>query len=102
VEVLNKLYFRNVKEILAELTRRLPHTSVSSINTYHLQQGRTNPEYSIVLYKTYLSEGKRRLQGCARLSGLRVIATAGSITKYASLYSVLLAVIFSSFINYSM
>jgi hypothetical protein len=73
------------KEILAEPTRRFLHTSVSSINTYHLQQGRTNPEYSIVLHKTYSSGGKKKLQGYARLSGLWVVATTGSITKGASL-----------------
>jgi hypothetical protein len=59
---------------------------MSAPKTYHMQQGRTNPEYSIVLRKTYPSEGKKRLQGYARLSGSWVIATAGSITKGASLY----------------
>jgi hypothetical protein len=86
VRVINQLYIRNVKEILTEPTRRFPHTRVIFKNTCHLQQGRTNPEYSIVLRKTYPSEGKKRLQGYARLSGLWVIATAGSITKGASLY----------------
>jgi hypothetical protein len=86
VRVINQLYIRNVKEILTEPTKRFPHTTVICKNTCHLQQGRTNPEYSIVLRKTYPSEGKKRLQGYARLSGLWVIATAGSITKGASLY----------------
>jgi hypothetical protein len=86
VRVINQLYIRNVREILTEPTRRFPHIKVSFKNTCHLQQGRTNPEYSIVLCKTYPSEEKKRLQGYARLSGLWVIATAGSITKGASLY----------------
>jgi hypothetical protein len=59
---------------------------VSFKNTCHLQQGRTNPEYSIILRKTYPSRGKKRLQGYTRLSGLWFIATAESITKGASLY----------------
>jgi hypothetical protein len=70
MEVLNKVYVRNVKEILAEPTRRFPHTSVCSINTCHLQQGRTNPEYSIVLRKTYPSEENKSLQRYVGLSGL--------------------------------
>jgi hypothetical protein len=64
------------------------HISVSSTCFCHLQQGRTNPEYSIVLHKTYPSGEKKRLQGYARLFGLWVIVTAGSITKDASLYSI--------------
>jgi hypothetical protein len=72
VEVLNKLYVRNIKEILTEPTRSFFHTSVSPTCPCHLQQGRTNSEYSIVLCKTYPSGGKKRLQGYARLSGLCV------------------------------
>jgi hypothetical protein len=37
VEVLNKLYARNVRETIAEPIRRFPHTSVSSICFCHLQ-----------------------------------------------------------------
>ena len=96
MEVSNKLYVRNVKEILAEPTRRFPHTSVGSTCSCHLQQGRTNLEYSIVLRKADPSGGKKRLQGYARLSGLWVIASAGSITKRVSLYSISLTVIISS------
>jgi ribosomal protein L30E len=59
---------------------------MSAPKTYHPQQGRTNPEYSIILRKTYPSEENKRLQGYARLSGLWVIATVGNITKGASLY----------------
>jgi hypothetical protein len=70
VRVTNQLYIRNAKEILTEPTRRFPHTKVIFKNTCHLQQGRTNPEYSIVLCKTYLSEGNKRLQGYVRLSSL--------------------------------
>jgi hypothetical protein len=91
VRVINQLYIRNVKEILTEPTRRFPHTNVIFKNTYHLQQDRTNLEYSIVLRKTYPSEGKKILQGYARLSGLWVIATAESITKGASLYSIFIS-----------
>jgi hypothetical protein len=36
-------------------------------------------------------EEKKRLQGYARLSGLWVIATIGSITKGASLYSIFIS-----------
>jgi ribosomal protein L30E len=64
---------------------------MSAPKTCHLQQGRTNPEYSIVLRKTYPSEEKKRLQGYARLSGLWVIVAAGSITKGASLYSIFIS-----------
>jgi hypothetical protein len=86
VKGLNELYVHLVKEILAEPTRRFSYTNVSSLNTCHLQQGRTNPKYSIVLHKTFPSGGKKRLQGYARLSGLWVLATAENITKGASLY----------------
>jgi hypothetical protein len=71
-EGLNKHYDRSVKEILSEPIRRFPHTRVSSTCSYHLQQGRTNLEYSIVLHKTYPSGGKKRLQEYARLSDLWV------------------------------
>jgi hypothetical protein len=91
VKVINQLYIRNVKEILTEPTRRFPYTNVICKNTCHLQQGRTNPEYSIVLRRTYPSEGKNRLQGYARLSGLWVIATARTITKGTSLYLILIS-----------
>ena len=38
------------------------HTQGSALaSTYHLQQGRTNLEYSIVLRKTYPSGEKKRL-----------------------------------------
>jgi hypothetical protein len=60
MEVLNKFYIRIVKEILIEPTRRFPHTSVSFLSTCHLQQGRTNPEYSIALRKTYPLGGKKK------------------------------------------
>jgi hypothetical protein len=91
VRVINQLYICNVKEILTEPTRRFSHTNVIFKNTCHLQQDRTNPEYSIVLRKTYPSEEKKRLRGYARLSGLWVIATAGSITKGASLYLIFIS-----------
>ena len=60
VRVINQLYIRNIKEILTEPTRRFPHTSVSFTGSCHQQQGRTNPEYSIVLRKTNPSGGKKK------------------------------------------
>ena len=54
MRVINKNYDRSVKEILSEPTRRNPHTKVSS--SVHLSPaigGNKNPEYSIVLSKTY-------------------------------------------------
>ena len=99
MDVSNNYYVRNVKEILAEPIRRFLHTSVSSTCSCYLEQGRTNPKYSIILYKTYPSREMKRLQGYARLSGLWVIASAGSITKHTSLYSILLVVIISSLTN---
>ena len=101
VEVSNKLYVHNIKEILADPTRRFPHTSVSSTCSCHLQQGQTNPEYLIVLCKTYPSGGKKRLQGCARLFGLWVIASTEALLTHASLYSISLAVTISSLTNHS-
>ena len=71
-------------------------------STCHLQQDRTNPAYSIVLYKTYPSGGKKRLQGYVMLSGLWVIASMEALLTRASLYSISLAVIISSLINHSM
>ena len=61
VRVINKNYDRSVKEILSEPTRRNPHTKVSS--SIHLSSaiGEYNPEYSIVLSKTYPTGGKKRL-----------------------------------------
>jgi hypothetical protein len=84
VEVLNKVYVRNIKKILTELTRRFSHTSINSINTCHLQQGRMNPEYSIVLRKTYSSEEKKDSQNMKGYLACGFIASAGSITKSAS------------------
>jgi hypothetical protein len=81
MRVINQLYIRNVKEILTEPARRFPHTSVSSINTCHLQQGRTNPEYSIVLCKTYSSGGKKDSNDMQGYLACGFIAFAGSITK---------------------
>ena len=64
---------------------------------------RVEQTLSTQLYSTRLTrqeEGKR-LQGYARLSGLWVIASAGSITKRASLYLILLAVTISPLPNHS-
>ena len=98
---MNKNYDHSVKETSLSPPGGF-RTQVSALaSTCHLQQGRTNPEFSIVLRKAYPSGGKKRLQGYARLSGLWVIAFAGSITKHASLYSISLAVIISSLTNHS-
>ena len=61
MRVINKDYDRSVKEILSEPTRRNPHTRVSS--SFHLSPatGGINPEYSIVLSKTYPIGEKIRL-----------------------------------------
>ena len=65
IRVINKNYDRNIKEILGEPTRRYPHTRV--ISSIHLSPttGGINPEYSIVLSKTYPIGEKKRLQGYA-------------------------------------
>jgi hypothetical protein len=47
-------------------------------------------------------EERKRLQGYTRLSGLWVIATAGSITKVHPYIQFLVAVIISSLTNHSM
>ena len=61
MRVINNNYDRSVKEILSEPTRRNPHTNVSS--SLHLlpATGGINPEYSIVLSKTYPTGEKKRL-----------------------------------------
>ena len=70
MRVINKDYDRSVKKILAEPTRRNPHTRVSSSLHLSPATGEKNPEYSIVLSKTYPTGGKKRLQGYARLMWL--------------------------------
>jgi hypothetical protein len=77
VKVINKLYVRNIKEILAEPTR---------IITCYLQQGRINSEYSIVLCKTYPLEGNKRLQGYARLGSLHLQETLLNVRPYIQFY----------------
>jgi hypothetical protein len=89
VRVINQLYIRNVKEILTEPTRRFPHTSVSL--SAPVTCNRVEQTLSTQLYSARLTRQKKRLQGYARLSGLWVIATAGSITKGASLYSIFIS-----------
>jgi ribosomal protein L30E len=76
-----------VKGILSEATKRFSHTRVNS--SIHLAPAtkEINPEYLIVLSNTYPTEGKKRLQEYARLSGLWVIITVGSVTKGAFLCS---------------
>ena len=102
MRVMNKNYDRSVKKSSLSPPGGI-HTQVSTLaSAYHLQRGRTNPEYSIILHKAYPSGGKKRLQGYAGLSGLWVYCIDRSITKRASLYSILLAVIISSLTNHFM
>ena len=70
MRVVNKNYDRSVKEssLSPPGGSRIQVSALAS--AYHPQQGRTNPEYSIVLRKTYPSGEKKRLQGYARLSSL--------------------------------
>ena len=100
MRVINKHYGRSVKGILSKLTRRFPHTRVRS-RYPPITCNRGNKTLSTRLYSARLTqqEKNKRLQGYVRLSGLWVIASAGSITKRASLYSILLAVILSSLTN---
>jgi hypothetical protein len=88
MEVLNELYVRNVKEILAEPTRRFSYTRSAlsaPVTCNRVEQTLSTQLYSAILTR---QEERKRLQGYARLSGLWVIVTAGSITKGASLYSI--------------
>ena len=90
-----------MKGILSELTRRFPHTRVSS--TYpSITYNRGNKTLSTRLYSARLTRQKenKRPKGYERLSSLWVIASIGSITKRASLYSISLAVIISSLTNH--
>ena len=100
--VINKYYDRSVKGILSTPTRRFPHTRVS-FRYPPLTCNRGNKILSTRLYSARLirQEENKKLQGYARLSGLWVIASTGSITKRVSLYSILLAVIISSLTNHS-
>ena len=102
VRVINKHYGRSMKGILSEPIRRFPHTKV----IYHpsVTCNRGNKTLSTRLHSARLirQEKNKRLQGYARLSGLWVIASTGSNTKRASLYSILLIVIISSLTNHSM
>jgi hypothetical protein len=103
IRVLNKVYVHNIKKILAEPTRRFLHTSVSSINTYHLQQGRINPEYLIVLCKTYPSEGnKRLLRICRAIWLVASLHLQEALLKVHPYVQVLLAVRIGSLTNHSM
>ena len=96
VMVINRHYGRSVKGILSEPTRRFRHTRVSSMYP-PITCNRGNKTLNTRLYSARLTDMRKiRLQGYARLSGLWVIASAGSITKCVSLYSISLAVIISS------
>ena len=59
VRVINKHYGRSVKGILSEPIKRFPHIRVSSkYPSITYNRGNKNPEYSIVLSKTYPTGGK--------------------------------------------
>jgi hypothetical protein len=62
---------------------------VSFINTCHLQQGRTNPEYSIVPRKTY--QGRKDFKDMQASLAYRFIAAVESITKRAFLYLIFIS-----------
>ena len=64
MRVINKNYDRSVKEILSKPTKKNPHTRSALASTCHLQQGEINPEYSVVLSKTYPTGGKKTLRIC--------------------------------------
>jgi hypothetical protein len=102
MEVLNKLYVRNIKEILTEPTTRF-HTQVlapkTPITCNRVEQTLSTQLYSIRLTR---QEERKESKDYARLSGLWVYCTARSIAKSASLYFFLLAVFISSLTDYSM
>ena len=58
MEVSNKLYVRNVKEILAKANRRFPHISVSSTCSCHLH--RVEQTLSTQLYSARLTRQEER------------------------------------------
>jgi hypothetical protein len=101
VENLNKLQIHNVKEILAKLTKRFPHTRVSSTCFYHLQQGRTNPKYSIVLRKIYPSGGKKYSKDMQGFLACGLLHLHEALLNVHPYIQILLAVVISSLTNHS-
>ena len=103
VRVINKHYGRSMKEILFEPIMRFSHTRVSS-KYPPITCNRGNKTLSTRLYSARLTrhEKNKRLQGYARLICFVGYCICRSITKRASLYSIFLAVIFSSLTNHSM
>ena len=102
MRVINKHYSRSVEGILSEPTRRFPHTRVSS-KCSPITCNRGNKTLSTRLYSARHTrqEENKRLQGYTRLIWLMGYCICASITKCASLYSILLAVIISSLTNHS-
>ena len=102
VRVINKNYDHSIKEILSEPTRRNPHTKVSfSIHLSPTTGG--NKILSTQLYSARLTRQEERkdskdMQGYLACG---FIASAGCITKSASLYSILLVVNNGSLTNHS-
>jgi hypothetical protein len=75
---------------------------VSFINACHLQQGRTNPKYSIVFRKTYPSRGKKDskdMQGYLACGSWQLQEALLKVHHYIPF---LLVVILSSLTNHSM
>ena len=103
VRVINENYDRSVKEILSEPTRRNPHTRVSSSIRLSPARG-GNKTLSTQLYSTRLTRQEER-KDSKDMQGYLVcgfIASAGSITKRASLYLIFISSCISSLTNHSM
>jgi hypothetical protein len=91
VEVLNELYIRNVKEILAEPTMRFPHTRPAlsaPVTCNRVEQTLSTQLYSARLTRQEEKKDSKDMQGYLACG---FIASARSITKRASLYSILIS-----------
>ena len=103
VRVINKHYGHSMKGILSKPTRRFPHTRVSC-KYPSITYNRGIKPWVLDCTQQDLPD-KRKIKDSKDMQGLFslwVIASVGSITKCASLYSILLAVIISSLTNHSM
>jgi hypothetical protein len=88
VEVLNELYVRNVKKILAEPTRRFPHTRSAlsaPVTSNRVEQTLSTQLYSARLTRQKENKDSKDIQGYLACG---LFAYAGSITKCAFLYSI--------------
>jgi hypothetical protein len=76
---------------------------VSFINTWHLQWGRTNPEYSIVFRKTYLSGGNKKTPMiCKAIWLVGLLHLQEALPNVHPYFQFLLAVIIVLLANHSM